>query len=154
LPYIDGTAAADADHLDRRLVRLGHRAHSRDQPAAADRHDQRLDLGRVLEQLERDGALARGHHRVVERVHEGQPELALHAAGEFVGLVVGLASSTTLPPTASVWRIFTVGVVRGMTIVTGTPSRVPWYDRPCAWLPAEAAITPRASARRSAAAAR
>ena len=30
-----------------------------------------------------------------------------------------------------------------VTIVTGTPSRVPWYDRPCAWLPAEAAITPR-----------
>ena len=40
--------------------------------------------------------------------------------------------------------IFTVGVSRGMTITTGTPSRWPWYESPCAWLPADAAMTPRA----------
>jgi hypothetical protein len=49
---------------------------ARDQPAAADRHDQRVDRGHVLEHLQRDRALAGDDVRIVERVDEGQPRSA------------------------------------------------------------------------------
>ena len=53
----------DRDHapVGRRRRRPGNEA------AAAGRHEDRLDLGRVLEQLERERPLAGDHERVVER---------------------------------------------------------------------------------------
>ena len=43
-----------------------------EQPAAADRDHQRVELGHVLEHLERDGALTGDHRRVVVGVDEGE----------------------------------------------------------------------------------
>ena len=40
------------------------------------------------------------------------------------------------------------GVVRGITMVGTTPSRWPAKATPCAWLPAEAVMTPRSSTSR------
>ncbi len=40
------------------------------QTAAADRHDERLDLSELLVQLERDGALAGDDRGIVERMHD------------------------------------------------------------------------------------
>ncbi len=39
--------------------------------------------------------------------------------------------------------LFTSGAKRGMTTVTGMFSSRPWYANPNAWLPADAAMTPR-----------
>src|SRR4028119_2329533 len=54
--------------------------------AAADRHDARLDVRRLLEDLEPDRPLTRDHLRVVEGVDEGEPLLALQTAGLLVGV--------------------------------------------------------------------
>ncbi len=60
----------DPDHLDPRLQRLGRRRHAGNQPAAADRNDQRVEIRRILEHFQRDRPRA-GHHRdIVERVDE------------------------------------------------------------------------------------
>ena len=53
-----------------RAHRLHDRADAREQSAAADGHDDRLDVGRLLEDLERHRALARDDVRVVERMDE------------------------------------------------------------------------------------
>jgi hypothetical protein len=50
--------------------------HAADQPAAADRHHQRVEVGHLLEHLERDRAGPAMILRVVERVDEHQPSLA------------------------------------------------------------------------------
>src|SRR5882762_649920 len=61
-----------------------------------------------------------------------------------------LASSKFSPcrmisaPNARVCSTFTCGVKRGMTITAGMFSRVAWQATPCAWLPADTAITPAA----------
>ena len=48
--------------------------------------------------------------------------------------------------TADVRSTLVNGVDFGMTMVAGMPSRWQWKATPCAWLPAEAVITPRARA--------
>ena len=72
----------DADDLDVGRLRLDHRADAGDQAAAADRHDDRFDVGRLLEDLERHRALARDHVRVVERMDEREAV----ALGELAGV--------------------------------------------------------------------
>jgi hypothetical protein len=49
---------------------------------------------------------------------------------------------TTSAPKPRVRSLLTVGVKRGITITAGMPSRCAWYANPCAWLPADTAITP------------
>ena len=49
----------DADHPDARVQALGRGGAAGDQPAAADRHQQRAQLADLLEQFERGGALSR-----------------------------------------------------------------------------------------------
>ena len=61
-----------AQHLDAGLERPGRGRHARDQPAAADRHHQRVELRRLLEHLQRDGALAGDHRGVVVGMDEGE----------------------------------------------------------------------------------
>ena len=51
-------------------------------------------------------------------------------------------ASTTSAPRRCVFSTFTNGAKRGMTMVAGMPSRRAWCATPCAWLPAETAITP------------
>ncbi len=62
----------DPDHVDI-AHRLGDGGAARDQAAAADRDDQCVDLRRILQHLERDGALAGDDLRIVERVDDRQP---------------------------------------------------------------------------------
>ncbi len=57
----------DADHP--RRARRGDR-NARDEAAAADRHDDGLDVGEILQDLEPDRSLPRDRQRIVERVHE------------------------------------------------------------------------------------
>ena len=52
-------------------------------------------------------------------------------------------ASTTSPPRRRVFSILISGVVTGITMTEGTPSRAALKATPWAWLPAEAVITPR-----------
>jgi hypothetical protein len=70
-----GGQRLDADDARHRRERLDDRRAAGDQPAAADRHEQQVELAGVLVQLQRDGPRARHHVRIVERVHEVQPAL-------------------------------------------------------------------------------
>ena len=62
------------------------------EPAAADRDDDRVDVRRVLQDLEADRPLAGDHERVVERVDEHAARLreVLLEAGEGLRGTVGL----------------------------------------------------------------
>ena len=72
----------DADDRHARRLRLDGRADPRDEAAAADRHDDRFDVGRLLEDLEPHRALAGDHVGVVERVDEREAV----ARGDFAGV--------------------------------------------------------------------
>ena len=65
-----------ADDPDARLPLRRRECDAGDEAAAADGHDERVDVLRVLEELERDGALACDDVVVVERVHVRAPALA------------------------------------------------------------------------------
>ena len=65
----------DADDPRVRAERRGRGGAAGHQPAAADRDDQHVERPGVLEQLERDRALAGHHALVVVRVHRDQPAL-------------------------------------------------------------------------------
>jgi hypothetical protein len=59
------------DDPDRGPHRLHGAGHAGEQPAAADRDQDRADLGELVEQLAADGSLPGDHVGVVERVDEG-----------------------------------------------------------------------------------
>ena len=65
-----------ADDLDPRGERLGGDRDPRNQPAAADRHDDRVEIGPVGQQFERDRPLAGDDRRVVIGVDKGQAVFA------------------------------------------------------------------------------
>ena len=104
----------------------GGDGNARQQPAAADRHDERVDLGVVGQHLEGERALAGDDGGVVERVDVG----AALVGGEAVGLGHGVgqpvAPSTTVAPSSRVRCTFTNGVGVGMTMVASMPRRVAW----------------------------
>jgi len=79
----------DADDADIRLHMLGRCRHTRDQAATADGHGQDFEIGRVLEHLQGDGALAGHDVDVVEGVDED--EVALGAEGHGLSLRVVIA---------------------------------------------------------------
>src|SRR5690606_33096324 len=66
----------DADDADRRPERLDGGRDAGDEAAAPDRHDHDVGVGRVLEDLEADRALARDDVRIVERMDEREAALA------------------------------------------------------------------------------
>ena len=124
--------------------RLHRDRDARDQSAAADRHDDRVDRSVGLrEQLEPDRALARDDVRVVERGNERRAGLVRDAFRLRERARVADPSSTTCAPWCAVFETFVNGVSAGITIVAGMPRRRAWYATPCAWLPADAATTPR-----------
>jgi hypothetical protein len=85
-----GVVHLHADHLDLRTHRLDVVGHARDQPAAADGHEDRVEPALVLAQdFHGNGALARNHVGIVERVNEGQALLGLQL--ERVQIRVGIA---------------------------------------------------------------
>ena len=59
-----------ADDVDVGAPALGRDRDAGHEPAAADGHDDRVDVGDRVDDLEADGALARDDRRVVERGHE------------------------------------------------------------------------------------
>ncbi len=72
----------DADHLDAGLDRFRRERHAADQPTAADRHDQAVEVRNVFDHLERDCALSGDDQRVVERMDERQAAARREVAGE------------------------------------------------------------------------
>ena len=80
-----------ADNLDTGAKAARHRAHARNQPAAANRHDDGIQIGRIGKHFQRDGALPGGYQRIVERMDEGQTQLLFHCPGIFIRLVKGFA---------------------------------------------------------------
>ena len=61
----------DADHADLRVGRFMRHGHARNQPAAADRHDDDVDVGPVAEDLEANCPLPHDELHVVERMDVG-----------------------------------------------------------------------------------
>jgi hypothetical protein len=69
------------------------RGDARDQPAAANRHEYRMEIARMLAQdFHADRALPRDDVGVVVRMHEGQPAPARQRARVRVGFVVGVSA--------------------------------------------------------------
>ena len=64
-----------ADHTRARTACLDRERDARAEPSAADRHDHRLDVVELVDELEADRALARDHDLVLERVHERRTAL-------------------------------------------------------------------------------
>ena len=69
------------------LIALAAVGDAADQPAAADRHDQHVEVGHRGEHFERDRPRARDDRGVVERMDEHQPALGLELLGVGVGVV-------------------------------------------------------------------
>ncbi len=75
----------DPDDLDFGLERLGGDRDPGNQSAAANRHDDRVEIRQVGEELERDGALTRDDHWIVIGVYENQPLVAGQRVGRLAG---------------------------------------------------------------------
>src|SRR6266702_1268106 len=78
----------DADDADLGVGLFERAADAADEPAAADGHDYRLNVGDLLEQLEGDGALSGDDVGIVEGVDEGAAFFDAAAHGFFVSFVV------------------------------------------------------------------
>ena len=110
---IDGLDAARRDRV------------AGNQAAAADRHDQHVEVGRVLQHFERDRALAGDDVRIVVGMDPDEAPARLRWPRRAVlrlshRLAVQHHASRHRPSVAS---IFTKGVVTGITMVAGMPSR-------------------------------
>jgi hypothetical protein len=73
--------AFDADDLDRRVCAARGDGIAGDQPAAADRDDENVEVGRVFQHFERDGALTGDDVRIVVRMHPDQIALGRDRLG-------------------------------------------------------------------------
>ena len=81
---------ADDAHPRREILHVGRDAG--DEAAAADRHEDRVEIALMLAQhLDRNRALARDHVRIVERMDEGEVALAREYRRVLVRLVVVIA---------------------------------------------------------------
>ena len=88
--------------------------HARDEAAAADRHDEHLEIGAGGEHLQRDRALTRDDRRVVERGNERRTGAGGELARASVVASVRVAPwRTTWAPRVSVRVIFVNGVTAG-----------------------------------------
>ena len=86
--HAGGVLRLDADDAHLRVERLHVGRDAGDQPAAADRHEDRVERPGVLAQdLHADRALPGDHVRVVERVDEREPALAGQLDRVLVGVV-------------------------------------------------------------------
>ena len=145
--HAGGVVRLDADHLHLGPQELDVGGDAGGEPAAADRHEDRLDRVRVLAQdLHADRALAGDHVGVVVRVDEGQALLRLRARGRGrrPRRSCRRAARRGRPARCTACTLM-AGVVRGITITAFAPSFCAASATPWAWLPAEAQITPRSS---------
>ena len=130
--------------LDRDHAPVGRRrGDAGDEPAPACRHEDRLDLRRVLEQLERERSLAGDDERVVERMHERPAGLAdvLVEPGERLDGIGRLEVDRRAVPRVA--ATFAALALAYMTTRQSIPSSAAPQASACAWLPAEIPITPR-----------
>ena len=123
----------DADHAHGRPVALHRHRHAGDEPAAADRHDDRVELGPVLHHFEPQRPLSGNQLLVVERVDVGQPFVANQLLCLLVRLVPDGAVQDDLRAVAARCRdLRRRGVRRPCT----TTARIPWIcaasATPCA----------------------
>ena len=103
----------DPDDLDAGLIALAAVDDAADQPAAADRNDQRVEVGHGVEHFERDRAGAGDDRGIVERMDEVQPLLGLDLAAWALASSNRSPWRTTVAPWPSVWVTFIVGVRTG-----------------------------------------
>ena len=96
-----GALGLDAEDPHGRHDAFDRQGHAGDQPAAADRHDDRLDVGHLLENLQAHGPLPRDDRRIVEAVDVGQPRARGQLAGVFVGFAERFAVQHDLGPQPS-----------------------------------------------------
>jgi hypothetical protein len=127
------------DHFDLRHQLLDQHRHARRQTAAAHRDEYAVDVGILLQQLQRQGSLTGDDHRVIERRHPGKA-LLLRQLNRFASL--RQSCSSTSPPKPRTASTLISAVATGITISALTPSRDAENATPWAWLPAEAVITP------------
>jgi len=80
-----------ADDLDRWLFRVCGDGAAGNQAAAADRHHQHVEVGRIFQHLERDGALPSDDLRIVVRVDPDQIALGRDRLGAHLRFGDGLA---------------------------------------------------------------
>ena len=115
---------ADDAHL--RPPRLHRQAHATREPAAADGHDDRLDVRPLLQHLEADRALAGDDPLIVERWTKNRSRAAP------IPLAWSYASSKLPPkrmtsaPSRRAEVTFTSGAHSGMTMTAGMPSCAAW----------------------------
>ena len=115
-----------------------------DEAAAADRHEDGVELAaRLAQDLDRDGALPRDHVRIVEGMHERQIALAHDGLRVFVGAVVVVAMQHHFA--TEVAHRAHLDVRRGLRHHDdrGDAAALAASATPCAWLPADAQMTPR-----------
>ena len=117
----------DADDLDRWLERLRRDRDAGDQSAAADRDDDLVEVRRVGQHLERDGALAGHDGGIVVGMDEGEAFLCARSPAPARPNSDRVSPcKTTRAPWARVFSAFTSGVPTGITMVAGMPRRLAW----------------------------
>jgi hypothetical protein len=55
-----------------------------------------VDVGRIFQHLDGNGALSCGDHRIIERMHKGQPLALFEFAGVRIGIIIFLAEQDDL----------------------------------------------------------
>ncbi|MEI9896583.1 MAG: hypothetical protein WDN28_22655 [Chthoniobacter sp.] len=127
-----GIRRLDADDFQVRLERLEDRRHAREQPTAPDRNEDRLGIRHLLEDLESQRPCpaitcgsSKGCTYVSARSSASRP--ASRRASSKVS-----PCSTTVAPNCRQRATFTSGAKRGITTVTGTPSKRPCHASPSA----------------------
>ncbi len=86
----------DADDLDLRRQRLGGDGDAGNQPAAADRHDQQVEIGASGQHFERDRSLPGDDRGVVIGVHQDEAALARQLVGGAAGVDQAVAAQHDL----------------------------------------------------------
>lgn len=118
----DRTVARDEPGMQR----ARDRGDARDQPAAADRDDQRIEIGPCAEHLQRNRPLPGNDKVVVKRMNQGQPAFGDQPRDFGRGLgEVGADQQHFGAELGSALRL-TDGVETGITMVAGIPNCPAW----------------------------
>ncbi len=140
-----GVFRFDGNDFDLRHQLFDQHRHACGQAAAAHRHKDAVEMGILLQQLQRQRALPGNHHRVIERRHQGEA-LLLRQLNRFgFGFVkVGAVQQHFAAETAHRIDFDVRGGHRHHDQRFDAQAERDENATPCAWLPAEAVITPRA----------